>query len=229
MITSSNTKRTGAKKLAVLFSLIWFSMTMTAQTERGTVSFGLHNFSPSGLNVDGMPLNLFGKGTTIGLSWGRSKSIKNGEVQNDGQSQYTLGLNLCSHYFIAKIFSVGVVGSFFTGFSAYAKEGNNDGRYSARILLAGPEVRYYLGTGKTKAWLKASGSMGGLNVWWNGQKDKPSKFSQVAAGAGVSFFLSKKVSMDLGLEYNIFTMKMNENEKGVNSNLAIDLGFGLFF
>ncbi|MEO6130329.1 MAG: hypothetical protein ABIQ02_00670 [Saprospiraceae bacterium] len=229
MKTTFNSRNLNTHKLAVLLSFILISLNIQAQIEKGTVSFGIHNFSPSGMNIDGVPLNLFGKGFTLGASWGTSKTIKNGIEQDDAQSIYTFGLNLNSHYFIADNFSVGITGSFFSGYSVYAKQSNEDGRYSARIWMGGPEVRYFFGTGRTKTWVKASASFGALNVWWDRKKHVPMQLSQLDAGAGVSFFLSRVISIDAGLGYNIFTMKPDANTKGINKNLSLDLGFGLFF
>ena len=200
-----------------------------AQTAKGTVSLGLHNFSPSGINIDGVPVNLFGSGSMLGVSWGRSSFQRDGEMVSDPQTQYTFGLNFSAHYFPMNKFSVGAVGSFFSGFSAYPDEATEEGRYAARILLVGPEVRYYFGKGRTKMWTKASGSLGALNIWWDGNKKDPTVLSKLAAGTGVSFFVSKAISVDIGLEYNVFTMKLPNDITGINTNLALDLGFSLFF
>jgi hypothetical protein len=217
-----------ARIVSITFLLLGFQ-SMNAQTAKGTISLGLHNFSPSGINIDGVPVNLFGSGSMLGVSWGKSSFHRNGEQVSDPQTQYTFGLNFSAHYFPVNKFSVGAVGSFFSGFSAYPDEATEEGRYAARILLVGPEVRYYFGTGRTKMWTKASGSLGALNIWWDGNKNKPTHLSKLAAGTGVSFFVSKAISVDVGLEYNVFTMKLPNDINGVNTNLAFDVGFGLFF
>jgi opacity protein-like surface antigen len=139
-------------------------------------------------------------------------------------------LSTSFHYFIQDNFSLGVNGSVYTGFTAYNEANDELGRYSARIFMLGPKVRYYLGNGKTKVWLKGSASMGLLNVWWNRKKDNnPVKLSQIGGGAGASIFLSRHVSVDLGIEYNQFTVKTNERMKNISTNLALDIGFGIFF
>jgi hypothetical protein len=216
-------------RLFFIVGLLFLTNCLCAQTEKGTISIGLHNFSPNGINVDGVPVNLFGNGSMLGVSWGKSSFSRDGELLDDPLTQYTLGLNLSAHYFPVNRLSIGAVGSFFSGFSAYPDAAAEEGRYAARILLAGPEVRYYLGSGKTKMWVKASGALGDLNVWWDGNKKEPTHLSKLAAGTGASWFLSPVISLDLGMEYNVFTMKLPNEIKGINTNLALDVGFSVYF
>jgi hypothetical protein len=69
-----------------------------------------------------------------------------------------------------------------------------------------------------------------LHSWENKVPDSdPIHLFQIAAGAGVSYFLTKNISFDFGVDANVFKLKFAENHIGINQNIALDLGFGLFF
>jgi|SRR5687768_1538831 len=218
------------KTINLLAIIILCNLTIHAQTEKGTFSVGLHNFSPSGLNIDGIPLNLFGRGTTFGVAFGTTKNKLDGFTQGETEKLYTLGLNVSGHYFPVNNLSLGFVGQFFSGFTVYKDEGSETERYSAWIMMGGPEARFYMGKGKTRFWLKGSTSLGTLNSKQNLKKDPDRiKLFQVAGGFGITHFISPKISVDAGIDYNVFQLKFEENFKGINTNLAADLGFTLFF
>ena len=218
------------KTICLLSSLFLLSLSLQAQTEKGSFSAGLHTFSPSGLNVDGLPLNLFGRGTGFGLAIGTTKTKVDGKVVGDTENLYTLGLNLSGHYFIVDNLSVGVGGSFFSGFTAYYNSGTENERFAATIILGGPEMRYYVGKGKTRIRFTGSTALGVLHSWENKERDSdPIHLAQFALGAGVSYFLTPNLSFDFGADANVFKLKFAENHIGINQNLALDLGFGLYF
>jgi len=218
------------KTIYFISCLILLSFSLTAQTEKGTFSVGLHTFSPSGLNVEGLPLNLFGRGTGFGLAIGTTKTKIDGKIVGDTENLYTLGLNLNGNYFIMDNFSVGFGGSFFSGFTAYYNGGSENERFAATIILGGPEMRYYVGKGKTRLRFTGSTALGALHSWENKERDSdPIHLFQIAAGAGISYFLTQNLSFDFGAEANVFKLKFAENHIGINQNLALDLGFGLFF
>ncbi len=218
------------KKIILLQVLFLLSLTLNAQTEKGTFSIGLHNFSPSALNIDGIPLNLFGRGTTLGVAFGTTKNKLDGVAQGETEKLYTAGINLSGHYFILNNLSVGLTGQFFSGFTVYQDAGTETERYSAWILMGGTEARYYMGSGKTRFWIKGSTALGTLNSKQNFEKDPDRiRIFQVAGGIGVTQFITSKISIDGGLEYNVFKLNFEENFKGINTNLAADFGFTLFF
>jgi hypothetical protein len=77
------------KTIYFISCFILLSLSIKAQTEKGTFSAGLHTFSPSGLNVEGLPLNLFGRGTGFGAAFGTTKTKLDGKIVGDTENLYT--------------------------------------------------------------------------------------------------------------------------------------------
>jgi len=118
--------------------------------------------------------------------------------------------------------------------SSNYKSDFDDYKTSATIFLLGPEVRYYFDTGaKTKLWLKTGASIGSLASKFDGESSDPISLSQFGGGAGLSIFPIANVSIDFGLGYNVLTLTEKGNNsadyKYINSGLAVDIGFGIFF
>ncbi len=216
------------KKLLLLILLAGNFAIVYAQTSKGTWTMGLHNFSPVPIAGDGLGYNFFPPTNGFGISFGTSKDKIDGELQDDKIKSTQFGLSVNSHYFVADQLAVGLVGNY----SSWSVN-DDDFKSSASIFLVGPEVKYYFDAGTNmKWWLKGGASFGAINAKYDGEKDDPYSLSQFGGGAGISIFPVSAVSIDIGMGYNVLTVS-NKNEfgeyKNINSGLAVDVGFGIFF
>jgi hypothetical protein len=146
-----------------------------------------------------------------------------------------VGLSLNGHYFVANNLSVGLGGNFFT---QTQKEDGGEGKYTTTLLMGGPQLRYYINTGaKSKVWLKGMASFGSAKSKYDGEwEEDPTKLSEFGGGIGLALFPNQHFCIDLGIGYNVFTVK-NEYDfeempieyKEIYSGLVFDIGFGVFF
>lgn len=223
------------KNIVLTLALFATTLHLQAQTEKGTFALGLHNFAP-GVVVSSS--SLVSPTNAFGFSFGKSKEKVDGQDQGDDTKYSTVGLNFNGHYFIIDDFSAGLGLNFFSQTEKEDNGSGEDDKYTATIVMAGPELRYYFSTSpKTKVWLKGSASFGSLKTKINGEEDDdPTKLSTFGGGAGLAFFPNPNISIDLGLGYSVFTSKSDVNfgtgsteYEDVFSGLVFDVGFGLFF
>ena len=220
------------KNLVLLFMIVCFSQTITGQTTKGTWVVGLHNYTPVPLSSG--VANLFPQTNSLGISFGTSKEKYDGEILDGKETNTIFGFTVNFQYFVVDRLAIGLVGNFSSGTTTYKYEGEDDEKFSASILLLGPEMRYYFDAGvKTKIWLKGGAAIGSVSSRYDGESSDPTKLSQFGGGAGLSIFPASAVSIDVGLGYNILTAtdksSVSEEYKSINSGLSFDIGFGIFF
>ncbi len=209
------------KNLLIIALLFAACVNTQAQTEQGSWALGLHNFSPIfSAGQLASPTN------AIGISFGKNKYENNG--QTAGESKYaSVGLSGSAHYFLINDLSAGVNLNLF--FQNEKEEGNDPDKYSTTIILAGPELRYYINAGaKSKVFIKGNAGFGSAASKFNGQKEGDTKLSQFGGGAGLAIFLGEQVALDLGLGYNIFKAKDSDDDTSTNSGASFDVGFTVF-
>ncbi len=221
------------KKLQLLCLMLVLATisALQAQTTKGTFALGLHNFSPMFGEAGGLlaPTNAFGIGFTT------SKSEIDGEESDFKYKTTTIGLSGSGHYFLIDNLSAGINLSFL---SQAEKEDVDDGDESSiSLIMAGPELRYYIPAGsKMKVFVLGGASFGTAKSSFNGEDEgDPTKLSRFGGSAGLSFFPSNHVSVDLGLGYGVFITQdtydflgQEVKSKDTNSGITLELGFTVF-
>ena len=220
----------------LLFTLLHVYAFGNAQTEKGTYSLLLHNFSPSGIKIDGLPVNIFPQTSGLGFSFGSHKTKLNGRVLDVKEKVMTFGLSLSGQYFLFNNFSFGLTGNYFSGTTTYSESEKPDEKYSTTMLMGGGELRYYIPAGpRLKYWLKASPVLGFIESKYDGKEvHVPKRLYEFSGGAGVSYFPSRSTSIDLGVTYNVCTIRNKGNyselsRKEYIDSVGLDIGFSIFF
>ena len=207
-----------------------------AQTEKGNYALLIHNFSPTGIKIDGLPLNIFPQTSGLGFSFGSHKTKLNGRVLDVKEKVMTFGLSLSGHYFMFDNFSFGLTGNYFSGTTTYSEPEKQDEKYSTTMMLGGAELRYYIpGGSHLKYYMKASPALGFIESTYDGKEvHVPKRLYEFSGGVGVSYFPSPSVSVDLGVTYNVFTVRNRGNyteqsRKEYIDGVGLDIGFSIFF
>jgi|JI6StandDraft_1071083.scaffolds.fasta_scaffold347158_1 hypothetical protein len=212
--------------LTIMLSLA-MACTLNAQTNKGAVMFGLHNFSSFAPEAG----NLLAPTSALGIAFGTYTSDY-GDTE-DKLKYVTIGLSASAHYFLVDNFSAGLLLNLSS--QKITEDGGNDGEYKTNIIMAGPELRYYIPVStKAKVWISGAGTFGTAKVTFSDEEeaDDPTKLARFGGGAGVAFFPNQHFSIDLGLGYNVFTAKNTDtlygDSKDTNSGLTFDIGFSVF-
>jgi hypothetical protein len=222
-------------KNLILFLICFLSVvSLGAQTEKGVVAFNLHNFSPGGISGYSAILS---HTNLLGFSFGKEKDKVGSETYESKYSE--VGLNFNGHFFIIDNLSLGLAGTYFNQVTKVKDSAGKENKSSASILMAGPEVRYYIKTSaKTKAYLNGYALTGTYKYHLNNNAndDNPTNLRTFGGTAGVAYFPIERFSIDLGLGYNVFKTKDYVSTLGVRtqtestfSGLTIDVGFGVYF
>ncbi|MDQ3017094.1 MAG: hypothetical protein M3R25_10315 [Bacteroidota bacterium] len=223
-------------RLALVTLIILAARGTDAQTEKGNYSIGFHNYSPTGINIDGLPINLFPQNCGLGFSFGSHKTKLDGSYIDVRENTTTFGFSLSGSQFIFDDFSVGLIGNFYSGSTTYKETEKVDEKYSTFMLMGGAEIKYFLNGGPNlKYWMKASPILGVIQSTYNGQEvHLPKRLYQFSGGTGVSYFPNKHLSIDLGLTYSIFTVRNKGgyteiSRKEYIDSIGMDVGFSFFF
>lgn len=223
-------------RLAMTSLIIVTTLAADAQTEKGNYSVGFHNYSPTGINIDGLPINLFPQNCGLGFSFGSHKTKLDGSYIDVRENTTTFGFSLSGSQFIFDDFSVGLIGNFYSGSTVYKETEKIDEKYSTMMLMGGAEIKYYLNGGHhMKYWLKASPILGVIESKYNGQEvHLPKRLYQFSGGTGISYFANKHFSIDAGLTYSIFTIRnkggyTETSRKEYIDSIGMDVGFSFFF
>ena len=170
------------KKIFTLTLFCFYFSTIFAQTEKGKVALSAN--SDAGI--------LFGKNTVlVDSSLGQSKKFR------------TYNAKLGVSYFVANNLAIGISGSF----QYSSNESSNPGifyfNYTAGVI---PSLTYFFPLkGKIKPNLSA-----GVGYVWYFTDILDAKGLSFNVAPTVSFFLSKKISFDLGAQYSFNNLK-NKN------------------
>lgn len=205
-----------------LLSLLFFlgAASLSAQTEKGRWTIGLHNFSPV-LQLEETPVQTSG----LGIYFGNLKSESDFGEENVGV--FELGLGASAGYFVANNFSIGLNLN-----THYFKAEEDELEFKRSIFLIGPDVRYYLPVKQNLSVALHGGlEFGKLNQEFD-NIDLDYNVLRLGLGAGIAYFISPNVSLDAGLGYDF--MKLNLEIQGEDSDtkfsgLTVQLGFSLFF
>ena len=127
------------KKLLIIVIALASMGNMQAQTGKGSVAFGLHNFSAIVPGTDLLaPTNAFG------IYFGKSKSEFLGQTFEDKIT--TVGLSGSVHYFLIDNLSGGINLDFI--FQKQEEDYGDRDEFSTTVIMAGPELRYYIKIGR---------------------------------------------------------------------------------
>lgn len=223
-------------KCYMLIITFFLLNSVNAQTNKGTSALLLHSFSPTGIKIDGLPLTLFPQNSGLGISFGSHKTKMNGSMMDIREKVMTYGISLNYQYFLFNDFSLGLTGGYYSGMTTYTETEKPAEKYATTMMMGGLELRYYIhGGSHLKYWLKASPALGSITSTYDGKEvHLPKRLYQFSGGPGVSYFASRSFALDLGLTYNVFTIRnrgnYNENSrKEYIDSVGLDVGFSFFF
>ena len=225
------------KKLLVSLLVLLAGLTTAyTQTTKGSFAIGLHNFNPGGLRIDGVPANLFPQNSGLGFSFSTQRTRNEGSFMDIKEKKSTYGFSLSSHYFIWNNFSVGLTGNFYSGSTVYEEPEVPSEKYSSTLLMGGFVLKYYVPAGRNlKFWLKGNPAIGSIESSYNGTPlHAPKRLYQFTGSTGVAFFPNPNVAIDLGANFNVFTVRnwgnYNENSrKEYTDSMGMDVGFTVYF
>lgn len=221
--------------VSIAMLLLFCTITANAQTEKGTFSLGLRNFSPGGFfqNTSSLSQTNF-----LGIGFGKTKS-KTNDTDGDESKYSVVGLGLNAQYFVANNFSLGLLTNVLTQKETVEETINNDREeFTISILLAGPQIRYYFNIGaKTKLYLDAYAAVGNSKVkYTDEEEDDTTSLSSFGGGLNFAYFPSPNFSVDLGLGYDFFKTKNEDSFLGTDvtfentsGGVVFDIGFSAFF
>lgn len=225
-----------SKKWCILLLAFHVMTSVYAQTEKGTNALILHSFSPTGIKIDGLPLTLFPQNTGLGISFSSHKTKVNGSMMDVREKVITYGISLNYQFFLFNDFSVGLTGGFYSGTTTYTETEKPAEKYATTMMMGGLELRYYINGGRhLKYWLKASPALGSITSTYDSKEvHVPKRLYQFSGGPGISYFASRSFAFDLGLTYNVFTIRNRGNydensRKEYIDSVGIDVGFSIFF
>jgi opacity protein-like surface antigen len=217
--------------LPLLFAMVTVAA-LQAQTTKGTIALGLHNFSPQVLETGG----LLAPSNALGIAFTTVKSEIDGEESDEKIKNTTIGFSGSAHYFLIDNLSAGINLNFFTQTSKL-DGGQDDDEATLTLFMAGPELRYYIpASEKMKVFVNAGAAFGSAKSKFNGEEeDDPTKLSRFGGSAGLAFFPNQHVSIDLGLGYGAFITKDTFNfggddieSKDTYSGVTFEVGFTVF-
>jgi len=192
---------------------------------------GLHSFSPQLTQAN----SLLAPTNALGISFGTMKS-KAGDDESKA-SYSSIGLSGSGHYFVIDNLSVGLNLNVLSQRIKDQSPGAGDDVYKINLIMAGPELRYYIPAGeKSKIYVSGSGAVGSIKTPAFQDENNTTKLSRFGGGAGLAIFPSQSFSIDIGLGYGAFITKDTYNfggevieSKDTNSGISVDVGFSVFF
>ncbi len=224
------------KKGLLLAASFMMANLLLAQTEKGSHALIFHSFCPVGIQIDGLPVNLFPQSSGLGFSYNVHKVKSSGIKLEQKERVFTIGMGLSVHEFLFDNFSWGITGNIFYGNTNYTGDEIPKENYSTTMILAGPEFRYYINAGeKLKFNLKASPTLGTILSTYNGKElHAPKRLYQFSGALGTSYFINPSFSIDLSVTYNIFTIRNKgsysyASRKEYIDGIGTDIGFTFFF
>jgi long-subunit fatty acid transport protein len=223
------------KKNVFTYCFMLFASFALAQTNKGTFALGLHNFSPSGVLSNTTQLT---PTNALGVGFG-TYTFKNSRSPNDEvKSKFSyMGINANAHYFVIDNFSVGLGMNLFNQ-SEKEEDASSGDEYNITILMAGPELRYFINaTPKSKVYVRGFASFGSADTDYGDDDDEGNKLNQFGSNLGMAYFPNQHFSVDFGLGYNIFNSKSERKDFNGNNveytytsnSFILDLGFTVFF
>ncbi len=218
------------KYFATIFFFLAVTMTLEAQTERGTFIGGL----ASRLDFNASSTNTFG-----GLAIGTTKLKSDNEDGDDEERFVAFNLNPRMGVFVIDNLAMGADLSWSHSRTSEDFDGDEYITNNSAIT-AGPFIRYYLPTtigsgAKSRMYVESSGSWGQLKFRsdYNGGEDEI-KYGMVnyGAAAGISSFFGKRFALDVQVGYEYFHLKIRQdnpdNLRTVQNGLALNFGFSYF-
>ena len=170
---------------------------------------------------------LIGTGSNLSFISGSSK-WKTDTGSGDNGISSALGLSPKLGYFVTDELALGVELQL-----GYGKSKNNSDKSHSFDYGVGPFARYYFGSDKLKPFVGGALNLGGdsqnSTISNTTYKSKSSTFS-FDLGGGLAYFLSEKVSLDLGINYNYKTAHLNtpDNYRDQSGTLIVGAGFNFF-
>lgn len=161
-------------KLILLSLTLFFASQITAQTEKGKFRIGAN----SNLDASFVSTKLSGERTSKDLDF---------------------GVEIGASYFVFNNLSAGLSLSFL---GTNRKFENSTDAFNTYTFNLGPEITYYLLKGRIKPLLSTSYTFGWRGTSFESDSDVLNTNSTIFnLGAGVAFFISKSISIDVRLNY----------------------------
>ncbi len=196
-----------------------------AQTNKGNWLSGLS----SSLNIAGAGSDLMG----VGFSSWTTKSDAAGFEEHDPDKTSSINLLPKFGYFVTDNFVFGVDVSLMT---STTKNGGSDSKSITTMFAGGPFVRYYFPAEKAMPFFEVNGSFGGMNNKYDPEQGETTTYKSsimiYGGGVGIAAPVSDKITFDVLIGYNSFTMKDKEdnedNYRDVINTIGVKLGFIIF-
>ena len=174
---------------------------------------------------------LLGAGTNLDFSF-LSSQVSTDSYDSDKVKNNSFEFTPRVGYFLANNFVAGI--DFIT---TNATEKDDGDVYKSNTFAVGPFARLYFGQKNIKPFIHGGLGFGKNNEEYNpsyaGYSDEKvkSNLSTFDAGGGVSFFITTKVALEVGISYGNATMKYknhyNEDAKNKVKGLASSIGFSI--
>lgn len=174
----------------------------------------------------------------LGVGSSISSSITNNYIKSDGSSKTKIGtsryfsINPRIGYFIVDSFLVGA--QLNLSYGSYEDSSNSTSK-NTNLAIA-PILRYYFLDGEFKPFLNAiygiETSINEFTEFDGSLSEFRLRGSNLALGAGISYFFNKNISIELGLNYLRRTNKRVENNnddtRNITSGVGSTIGFAIF-
>jgi outer membrane protein len=200
------------KTLVLIAALILGNLTIFAQTQKGEF--------------------LLGAGTSLDFSF-LSSQVSTESYDSDKVKNNSFEFTPRVGYFLANNFVVGV-----DFLISNTKEKEDGDEYKSNTFAIGPFTRLYFGKDKIKPFLHAGLGFGKntdeYNASYAGYSDDKVKANLTTYdfGVGVSFFLTPKVALEVGISYGNASLKYtnhyNEDTTNKVKGIASSIGFSIY-
>jgi len=174
---------------------------------------------------------LLGAGTSLDFSF-LSSQVSTDSYESDKVKNNSFEFTPRVGYFLANNLVVGI--DFLTSNATEKEDGD---RYKSNTFAIGPFARVYIGNKDVKPFLHAGFGFGKNTEEYNssyaGYSDEKikSNLTTYDVGGGVSFFLTPKVALEVGISYgnasSKFTNYYNEDATNKVKGIASSIGFSV--
>ncbi|WP_319590181.1 outer membrane beta-barrel protein [uncultured Draconibacterium sp.] len=174
---------------------------------------------------------LLGAGTSLDFSF-LSSQVSTDSYESDKVKNNSFEFTPCVGYFLANNLVVGI--DFLTSNATEKEDGD---KYKTSTFAVGPFARVYMGSTNVKPFLHAGFGFGknteeynSSNAGYSDEKIK-SNLTTYDVGGGVSFFLTPKVALEVGISYgnasSKYTNYYNEDATNKVKGIASSIGFSV--
>lgn len=206
----------------MISSVLNFSM-VKSQTNQGKILLGVSSF----MSFTGNGSNLM----SFGFTSSKTKSDQVGFIESDPDKTFSFNLSPKIGYFITNNLAFGL--DITTGYSKNENKSTYyDNTSSGTMICVGPFARYYISAGKVSPFFEVGGTLGRFNSKFTDTymgntttSESKSNILGIGGGVGIAAPLGERVTFDVVLDYNTFTVKAKNDNP--NNTREIDNTFGL--